>query len=54
MLSSVLSGERAVQVNIAIIQTFVKLRELIASNQDLAKKLAQLVILPRKNGHGFC
>jgi hypothetical protein len=42
MLSSVLNSERAVQVNIAIIRTFVKLRELLESNKDLAKKLAQL------------
>jgi hypothetical protein len=32
MLSSVLNGERAVQVNIAIMRTFVRLREMIATN----------------------
>src|SRR5258708_6585422 len=35
MLSSVLNSERAVQVNIAIIRTFVKLRELLDTNKDL-------------------
>jgi 3'-phosphoadenosine 5'-phosphosulfate sulfotransferase (PAPS reductase)/FAD synthetase len=42
MLSSVLNSDRAVQVNIAIIRTFVKLREMIETNKDLAKKLDQL------------
>ena len=42
MLSSVLSSERAVQVNIAIIRTFVKLREMMASHKDLARKLEEL------------
>jgi phage regulator Rha-like protein len=39
MLSSVLNSERAVQVSIAIMRTFVKLREMIASHKDLAKQL---------------
>lgn len=42
MLSSVLSSERAVHVNIAIIRTFVKLREMLDTNKDLAKKIDQL------------
>lgn len=42
MLSSVLRSERAVQVNIAIMRTFVRLRRLIASHADLARKLAEL------------
>jgi hypothetical protein len=42
MLSSVLNSERAVQVNIAIMRTFVKLREMIASHKDLAKQLDAL------------
>ncbi|MCX5846777.1 MAG: ORF6N domain-containing protein [Deltaproteobacteria bacterium] len=42
MLSSVLNSERAVQVNIAIMRTFVKLREMIASHKDLAKRLDAL------------
>ena len=42
MLSSVLNSKRAVQVNIEIMRAFVKLRELIASNKDLAKRLDEL------------
>jgi len=42
MLSSVLNSERAIQVNIAIMRAFVKLREMIASHKDLAKKLYDL------------
>ena len=42
MLSSVLNSERAVQVNIAIMRAFVKLREMIASNKELAKRLDEL------------
>jgi len=42
MLSSVLNSERAVQVNIAIIRTFVKLREMLSTNKDLARKLADM------------
>ena len=39
MLSSVLNSERAVEVNIQIMRTFVKLRELMATHKDLARKL---------------
>jgi hypothetical protein len=42
MLSSVLNSERAVQVDIAIMRAFVKLREMIASNKELAKRLDEL------------
>jgi len=42
MLSSVLQSQRAIQVNIEIMRAFVKLRELIASNKDLAKRLDDL------------
>jgi len=42
MLSSVLNSERAIQVNIAIMRAFVKLREMIASHKDLAKRLDEL------------
>jgi phage regulator Rha-like protein len=42
MLSSVLRSPRAVQVNIAIMRAFVKLREMLASNADLARKLNAL------------
>ncbi len=39
MLSSVLRSTRAVQVNIAIMRAFVRLRELMATHKDLARKL---------------
>jgi hypothetical protein len=39
MLSSVLRSPRAVQVNIAIMRAFVRLRELLLTNADLARKL---------------
>ncbi|OGB34708.1 MAG: hypothetical protein A3F78_13210 [Burkholderiales bacterium RIFCSPLOWO2_12_FULL_61_40] len=42
MLSSVLSSERAVAVNIEIMRTFVRVRELATTHQDLAKRLAEL------------
>jgi len=42
MLSSVLRSRRAVQVNIAIMRAFVRLRELLLTNADLARKLADL------------
>jgi len=40
MLSSVLRSERAVMVNVAIMRTFVRLRRLLATDKDLARKLA--------------
>lgn len=39
MLSSVLRSQRAIDVNIAIMRTFVKLRELLMTHKDLARKL---------------
>ena len=42
MLSSVLNSERAVQVNILIIRAFVKIRELLATNKDLAGRVEKL------------
>ena len=42
MLSSVLRSERAVRVNIAIVRTFVRLRQFFASHADLARKLEAL------------
>ena len=42
MLSSVLNSERAVQVNIAIMRTFVQLRRLMDSNRELARKIEAL------------
>jgi hypothetical protein len=42
MLSSVLGSKRAVQVNIIIMRTFVRLRRLVASHAELTHKLAAL------------
>jgi hypothetical protein len=42
MLSSVLNSERAVKVNIAIMRAFVKLRETLETNRELARKFAEL------------
>ncbi|HET7626006.1 MAG TPA: ORF6N domain-containing protein [Verrucomicrobiae bacterium] len=42
MLSSVLRSPRAVQVNIEIMRTFVRLRQWLTSNAELAKRLADL------------
>jgi hypothetical protein len=42
MLSSVLRSPRAVQVNIEIMRAFVRLRQLLLSNAELAVKLAAL------------
>ena len=50
MLSSVLHSKRAIQVNIAIMKTFVKIRELLATHRDLAEKLE---VLERKYNAQF-
>ncbi len=42
MLSSVLRSERAVKVNIEIMRAFVRLRALLSSHEELARKLAAL------------
>jgi hypothetical protein len=42
MLSGVLQSPRAVQVNIAIMRSFVKLREVLATHEDLVLKLQEL------------
>ncbi|MFA5794250.1 MAG: ORF6N domain-containing protein [Candidatus Brocadiia bacterium] len=42
MLSSVLNSERAIQVNIAIMRAFVKLRQILSTHKELARKLEGL------------
>ena len=42
MLSSVLNSERAIKVNIEIMRSFVRLRQMLSSNAELARKLAAL------------
>lgn len=41
MLSSVLRSKQAALVNVSIMRTFVRLREALATNQELARKVAQ-------------
>ena len=42
MLSSILNSKRAIQVNIAIMRAFVKLREILSTHKELAQKLKEL------------
>ena len=42
MLSSVLNSKRAIQVNIQIVRTFTKLRELLTTNKDLREKIENM------------
>jgi hypothetical protein len=42
MLSSVLNSERAIKVNIAIMRAFVKLRQVLDTNRELAQKFSEL------------
>ena len=42
MLSSVLRSERAVQVNIMIMRTFVRIREIVSTHTELAKKISDI------------
>jgi hypothetical protein len=50
MLSSVLNSERAVQVNIRVMRAFVKIRELLSSDKDLAHKLESLERTQKEHG----
>ena len=43
MLSSVLNSERAIQVNIVIMRAFVKLRQMLESNEGLNRKFAPVI-----------
>ena len=42
MLSSALNSERAVQMSIAVIRAFIRMRELIVANKDLAARIEKL------------
>ena len=42
MLSSVLNSKRAILVNIAIIRAFVRLRQILASHEELAQRFHEL------------
>jgi len=45
MLSSVLASDRAIEVNIAIMRAFVRLRAIISTHRELAEKLRELDIV---------
>jgi len=50
MLSSILKSDRAIQVNIAIMDTFVKLRQMISTHKDLTRKITSM---EKKYDHQF-
>jgi hypothetical protein len=50
MLSSVLKSKRAIAVNIAIMRAFVKLREVMSTHKDLARKIEELEEKQKKQG----
>jgi len=50
MLSSVLNSERAVQVNIQIMRTFTRLREMLLTHKDLQRKIETM---EKKYDHQF-
>jgi hypothetical protein len=42
MLSSVLNSDRAIQVNILIMRTFTKIREMITTHKELREKIEEM------------
>lgn len=50
MLSSVLKSERAVQMNIFIIRSFIKMRELLSTHKDLAQKIDEIERRQKEQG----
>lgn len=50
MLSTVLSSQRAIQVNIAIMRAFVRVRELLATHKDVAQKLEVIERTQKEHG----
>ena len=42
MAASVLNSPRAIEMSVYVVRAFVKLREMLASNQELAQRLDQL------------
>jgi hypothetical protein len=51
MLSSVLNSERAAQMNIVIIRAFIKLREVLATQKDLVRKIDDLELKYQEHDH---
>lgn len=54
MLSSVLNSERAIQVNIAIMRAFVKLKTILSTHKELAYKLNELERKIEKHDEDIC
>ena len=50
MLSSVLNGKRAVQMNILIMRAFVKLRQILASHTALARRIEKVEATQKDQG----
>ncbi len=50
MLSSVLSSDRAILVNIAIVRTFVRVRKFLAAHDDVARRIDQVESLQKEQG----
>ena len=42
MLSSVLKSKRAIQINVAIVRAFVRLRQMLATNEDMRRRLESM------------
>ena len=51
MLSSVLKSKKAVAMNISIIRAFIKLREMLATNKDLAQRMDKLEHSQKEQGN---
>lgn len=51
MLASVLKSKKAVQVNIAIMRTFVHIRKILVGNEELSKKLSELEKITDKHNN---
>jgi hypothetical protein len=50
MLSSVLRSRRAVEMNILIIRAFIRLREMLASHKELARKIQDIELTQQEHG----
>src|SRR5258707_11209942 len=50
MLSSVLSSDRAVQMNILIVRAFIRLRDILATHKHLARRLGILYVNMKHHG----
>ena len=43
MLSSVLNSEQAIEVNLSIIRTFIRLRQMLETNEELKRQFAPVI-----------